>query len=111
MEVTTSGVMDLMKEISTGPSIAQDTEDSESKQLTTVIVFVISAILAIALLFVIAVFIDCRQEKLQKLNSKVKPKRKLKLKLPLPIVGRALREDQNSILDKMHVGECSGSLA
>uniref|UniRef100_A0A6P7FXZ3 Uncharacterized protein LOC114333900 n=1 Tax=Diabrotica virgifera virgifera TaxID=50390 RepID=A0A6P7FXZ3_DIAVI len=81
---------------------------TNSNDITTVIIFVISAIFVIALLFLIAIFIDCRQEKLKKLQSKPK-KRLLKLKLPIPIIGHPGREDENSILDKMEQGESSQS--
>lgn len=48
--------------------------------------------------------------KLQKLQSKPK-RRLLRLKLPIPIIGRPVREDQNSILDKIEYGEPSSSQA
>ncbi|CAH1115270.1 unnamed protein product [Psylliodes chrysocephalus] len=112
MEATvTEKVLSFIKEETSTPlPTVQDVADSDSKQLTTVIIFVISAILAITLLFVIAIFIDCRQQKLQKLQSKPK-RRLLRLKLPIPIIGRPVREDQNSILDKIEYGEPSSSQA
>lgn len=96
--------------MTTQSPITSEITDMDSKELTTVIIFVISAILAITLLFVIAVFIDCRQQKLQNLQSKAKRKL-IKLKLPVSAtVGRAVREDQHSILDKIEYGEPSTSI-
>ncbi|XP_018562282.1 uncharacterized protein LOC108904282 [Anoplophora glabripennis] len=79
------------------PEIIQE----ETNQITTVVIFVISAVLTITLLFGIAVFIDCRQEKLQKMQTKKRPRKILKLKLPIKI-GRVTREDEATLADKMH---------
>ncbi|KAJ8966132.1 hypothetical protein NQ314_003724 [Rhamnusium bicolor] len=81
--------------------------EEESNQITTVVIFVISAILTITLLFVIAIFIDCRQEKLQKLQSK-KTRKILRLKLPVRI-GRAIREDQDTLTDAIQECEPTSS--
>ncbi|XP_056633454.1 uncharacterized protein LOC130443029 [Diorhabda sublineata] len=99
----------LQEDLTTQPSVTLKISDMDSKELTTVIIFVILAIIVITLLFVIAIFIDCRQQKLQNLQSKPK-KTLLKLKLPVPVIlGRAIREDQHSILDKIEYGEPSTS--
>ncbi|XP_072393047.1 uncharacterized protein [Diabrotica undecimpunctata] len=98
----------LLWELTTKSSDIPNITNSNSNDITTVIIFVISAIFVIALFFILAIFIDCRQEKLKKLQSKPK-KRLLKLKLPIPIIGPPVREDENSILDKMEQGESSQS--
>ncbi|KAJ3626687.1 hypothetical protein MTP99_017166 [Tenebrio molitor] len=81
----------------------------ESNEIGTVIIFVISAILTITLLFVVAIFIDCRQQKLIKLHQQRKPKKLLKLKIPTLGVGRDVREDEDTFADKMHEPEPSSS--
>lgn len=52
----------FIDEISTQSTTLPEIIQEQTDQITTVVIFVISAILTITLLFGIAVFIDCRQE-------------------------------------------------
>ncbi|XP_044260018.1 uncharacterized protein LOC123008293 [Tribolium madens] len=81
----------------------------ESNEIGTVVIFVISAILTITLLFVVAIFIDCRQQKLINLQQQRKPKKVLKIKIPKLGMGRAIREDEDTFADKMQEPEPSSS--
>ncbi|KAJ8982134.1 hypothetical protein NQ317_002861 [Molorchus minor] len=103
-----SAVPWMKDEISTQSTSLPDLIEEESNKITTVVIFVISAVFAITLLFVIAIFIDCRQQKLQKIQSK-KPRKILRMQLPLGVVGRAVREDQERIVDRMEQAQPSTS--
>ncbi|RZC40809.1 uncharacterized protein BDFB_000780, partial [Asbolus verrucosus] len=81
----------------------------ESNEIGTIVIFVISAILTITLLFVVAIFIDCRQQKLTKLHQQRKPKKVLRIKIPKLGRGRAVREDEDTFADKMQEPEPSSS--
>ncbi|KAJ8918602.1 hypothetical protein NQ315_013107 [Exocentrus adspersus] len=94
----------MRDEVSTLATSLPEIIEEESNQITTVVIFVISAILTITLLFVMAVFIDCRQEKLQRMEKKQKPRRVFRLKLPVAL-GRAVRDDEATFADKMQESE------
>ncbi|XP_066146247.1 uncharacterized protein [Euwallacea fornicatus] len=96
-----------VNESTTNLSLSQIIED-ESKQVQTVVIFVISAVLIIILIFVLAVFIDCRQQKINDSNVKSLKKRvrrKIQNSLPkLPTIGeRPQRGDERSIVANMEV--------
>ncbi|KAJ3642197.1 hypothetical protein Zmor_025003 [Zophobas morio] len=78
---------------------------NESNEIATIVIFVVSAILTITLLFVVAIFIDCRHQKLVKLHQQRKPKKVLKVKIP----GLGARDDEATIVDKMQEPEPSSS--
>ncbi|XP_066247803.1 uncharacterized protein [Euwallacea similis] len=91
-----------VNESTTNLSLTQIIED-ESKQVQTVVIFVISAVLVIILIFMLAVFIDCRQQKINDSNArslKKRMRRKIQNSLPkLPTIGeRSQREDERSIV-------------
>ncbi|XP_074041266.1 uncharacterized protein isoform X2 [Leptinotarsa decemlineata] len=108
-EKLSENVIPWMDELSTQSTTIPEIIDEESKQIATVVVFVISAVLAITLLFIAAVFIDCRQEKLEKLQAKPIKRKIPKLRLPLPRIGLPVREDENSIVDRIEYAEPSSS--
>ncbi|KAG5900499.1 hypothetical protein JTB14_010910 [Gonioctena quinquepunctata] len=97
-----------MDEFSTQSTTIPKVIEEESKQITTVVIFVISAVVAITLLFMAAIFIDCRQEKLHKLQAKSKRKPRV-LRLPIPRIGHVIREDEDTIADNMECPEPSTS--
>ncbi|CAH0554902.1 unnamed protein product [Brassicogethes aeneus] len=78
----------------------------ETSELGTVIIFVISAVLTITLLFVIAIFIDCRQQKLTNHQLEVKKKRKF---LRIPRLKRIV-EDEDTLTDAMEQPSTSASV-
>ncbi|KAL1498241.1 hypothetical protein ABEB36_009072 [Hypothenemus hampei] len=92
---------------STNLSLTELIED-ESNQVVTVVVFVITVVVIIILIFVLAVFIDCRQQKIQ--DSKARSIRKRvqrkiqKTVNQLPTIREANRQDdQKTFVNHMEV--------
>ncbi|KAF2884516.1 hypothetical protein ILUMI_21661 [Ignelater luminosus] len=73
----------------------------EDAAVGTLVIIVISAILSITLLFVMAVFIDCRHQKLDKIKQK-RPKKILRISVPRFTKPKEPSEDKESFADKMH---------
>ncbi|XP_060528704.1 uncharacterized protein LOC132703456 [Cylas formicarius] len=86
----------------TTPSLAEFIED-ESNNVTTVVIFVVSAVLVIILIFLMAVFIDCRQQKIQDFEAQSKKKARIKVRRIVPrVLGIPRRcEDNQTIVDNM----------
>ncbi|XP_018336901.1 uncharacterized protein LOC108745255 [Agrilus planipennis] len=81
--------------------IVEVSEEITAKNLVTVIVIAVSAVVIIGLLFVIAVFIDCRQQKQEK--TKLMKKLTSKKILKLPKFGRGVSEDREGFANKIVV--------
>ncbi|KAJ8959815.1 hypothetical protein NQ318_011547 [Aromia moschata] len=96
--------MSFSDEISTKATNLPELIEEESNQITTVVIFVISAVLTITLLFAIAIFIDCRQESFILRN----PEKILRMKMPVRI-GKVIREDETRIADNMEHYQPSSS--
>ncbi|CAH1967734.1 unnamed protein product [Acanthoscelides obtectus] len=78
------------------PSIPEMIE-KESDQIFTIFIFVITAILCVAVLFIIAMFFDCRKPKVPIYRRKSKI---LKFRLPIPLVGGTIQEeDEDTIIN------------
>lgn len=95
---------DLTKASTSLPEIIE-----EENAVGTIVIVVISVILSITLLFVMAVFIDCRHQKLAKIKQGQRSPKKI-LKIPIPRLNRPLNglsEDQDTFADKMHTEELS----
>ncbi|XP_050310508.1 uncharacterized protein LOC126746336 [Anthonomus grandis grandis] len=94
----------LDREKSSNESLARALEN-ESQDVTKVIIFVTSAVLVIILIFVMAIFIDCRQQKLESMMTKAarKQKKPVRRKFPaLPAITEgALRDDRTVIIEHM----------
>ncbi|KAF5273839.1 hypothetical protein FQA39_LY00954 [Lamprigera yunnana] len=71
----------------------------EENAVGTLVIFIVSAIVSILLLFIVAIFIDCRHQKLTK-EKMLNPKKIFKTKTPT-----LKREDQQTIADKMQDSE------
>ncbi|KAF5279208.1 hypothetical protein FQR65_LT03455 [Abscondita terminalis] len=74
----------------------------EENAIGTLVIIIVSAIVSILFLFVIAVFIDCRHQKL----TKDKPKLKKVFKINVPGLNRTpIREDKQNIAENMQSSE------
>ncbi|KAH0998496.1 hypothetical protein HUJ05_008597 [Dendroctonus ponderosae] len=79
---------------------------NETNQVTTVVVFVIAAVVVIILIFVLAVFIDCRQQKIEDFKAKSlrkRMRRKIERAFPvLPSIGETSQMgDEQTIVNHM----------
>ncbi|KAK4875622.1 hypothetical protein RN001_012044 [Aquatica leii] len=78
----------------------------EENAVGTLVIIIVSAIVSILFLFVIAVFIDCRHQKL----SKDKPNSKKVFKINIPRFSRSRAcEDKQSIADRMQSPEATAA--
>lgn len=75
----------------------------EENTIGTLIIIIVSAILSITLLFMMAVFIDCRHQKLAKIKQK-RPRKVLKITIPKfnGTPSNDASEDRETFADKMH---------
>ncbi|KAF7270345.1 uncharacterized protein LOC143199800 [Rhynchophorus ferrugineus] len=113
MDNTLETLWKMEEKSSTSPNIEELIQD-ENNQVATVVIFVIVSVLVIVLIFLMAIFIDCRQQKIH--DAKIKSlrkraRRKIQRVIPkLPTIGESRKkEDEQNIVDHMQAAEPTAS--
>ncbi|XP_019866580.2 uncharacterized protein LOC109595616 [Aethina tumida] len=80
--------------------------EEETNEIGTVVIFVISAVITIALLFMVAIFIDCRQQKLVDAELEHR-KRRIRIRVPKL---KKPRDDEDTLTDRMEQPSSSNDI-